>query len=187
MELKDKVCFKTEWRIDKFKDANGEIAETLRLGAKVEDVAKAFQGAFMGTEVEEGNMALREGLYLLCGIISGIDTSSAKWNSSNAYLGVGDSSTTESADQTGLQASTNKAYKVMDSGYPQRAANESASEQYLEWRATFGGSDANFAWNEFTVANGDGDSAKNLNRKVTAKGTKASGETWTLSLRITFS
>lgn len=185
MDVKEKVGFKTEWRIDKFRDPTGEIANILRAGAKVEDVARQFPEAFIGSTMEEGNIALLEGLYLLTGLISGIDTLSAKWDSSNAYLGVGDSSTAESASQTGLQGS-NKTYKGMDATYPQRAANEGASEQYVEWRATFGADEANYAWNEFTVANGNSDAAKNLNRKVAAKGTKASGETWTLSLKITF-
>lgn len=186
MKVKEKMGFKTEWRIDKFLDSTGEIAKLLRAGASVEDVRRMFPDAFLGCETEEGNITLREGLYLLTGIISGIDTTSAKWDASNAYLGVGDSSASEDASQTGLQGS-NKTYKGMDSGYPERAVNESATEQYVEWRATFGANDANYAWNEFTVANGNSDAAKNLNRKVTSKGTKASGETWTLSLKITFS
>jgi hypothetical protein len=104
-----------------------------------------------------------------------------KWDSTNARLGVGDSNTAAAATQTGLQAETNKTYKAMDANYLQR------SNQTVEWRATFGSSDANYAWEEFTVVNAADDSEKNLNRKVASKGTKASGETWTLSLQITFS
>jgi len=186
MHVKEHVGWRAEWQINKFRDVDGQIAEMLRQGAKAEDVIKKFPDAFLGMEVFDANVALREGLYLLCGIISGIDTSSAKWDASNAYLGVGDSSTAEDAGQTGLQG-TNKTYKGMDANYPQRAANEGASEQYVEWRATFGGTDANYAWNEFTVSNSNSDAGKNLNRKVASKGTKSSGETWTLSLKITFS
>jgi hypothetical protein len=69
----------------------------------------------------------------------------------------------------------------MDATYPQR------SNQTAEWRATFGSSDANYAWEEYTVVNAASDTGKNLNRKCSSKGTKASGETWTLSLQITFS
>lgn len=180
------MSWKALWEINKFHDPQGMIGEALQKGAKIEEIKMQHPEAFLGREIFEDNIALYEGLYLLTGIISGIDTSSAKWDNANAYLGVGDSSTSESASQTGLQG-TNKTYKGMDSGYPQRAANESATEQYVEWRATFGANEANYAWNEFTVANGNSDTAKNLNRKVTAKGTKASGETWTLSLKITFS
>jgi hypothetical protein len=68
----------------------------------------------------------------------------------------------------------------MDATYPQR------SGQIAEWRSTFGSGDANEAWNEYAVDNG-ATAHKLLNRKVESKGTKASGETWTLSLKITFS
>jgi hypothetical protein len=52
---------------------------------------------------------------------------------------------------------------------------------------SFGGTEANFAWNEITVANGSSDTAVNLNRKVASMGTKASGAIWTVSLTISLS
>jgi hypothetical protein len=51
----------------------------------------------------------------------------------------------------------------------------------------FSGSEANYAWNEFTVANGNSDSAKNLNRLVSAQGTKTSGQVWQVDVEITLS
>lgn len=87
----------------------------------------------------------------------------------------------EVATQTGLQASTNKLYKGMEAGYPQ------VSAQTITWRAVYASADANFAWREFTVANGNSDASSNLNRKVSHQGTKASGQTWTLDLQITLS
>ena len=185
-QMVESVKIRSEWTISKFKDPTGEIAKRLQSGARVEDVVREFPDSFIGTETFSGNVALREGLYLLTGIISGIDTTSAKWDATNARTGVGDSTAAEDPSQTGLQG-TNKYWKGMDTGYPQRAASESASEQYVEWRSTYGGNEANFAWNEFTVVNAANDTGKNLNRKVVSKGTKASGETWTLSLKITFS
>jgi hypothetical protein len=53
-------------------------------------------------------------------------------------------------------------------------------------RSVFGSADANYAWNEFSVRNG-ATADKNMNRKVEAQGTKASGQTWTLDLQITLS
>jgi hypothetical protein len=82
--------------------------------------------------------------------------------------------------ETGLAASTNKLYKAMEDGYP------SISGQTVSFRSQFNSSEANFAWNEFTVANGDSDSADNLNRKVSSQGTKSSGDVWILTLSITF-
>ena len=122
------------------------------------------------------NLLLNEGINQLWTILC--SSGGTKFDNSNAYLGVGDSSTAAAASQTGLQASTNKLYKAMDSGFPTYGTLQKATFQ-----STFGESEANFAWNEFTVANGNSDSATNLNRKVESAGTK-SGGTWELTLEI---
>jgi len=178
--VKDKIGWKAKWaRYNWGKDPEGRIYRALRAGASYEEIKEMF-GVEPEVKVTEGNVALNEGLQLLIDIITGIDTTSNKWDSSNAHLGVGDGTTAEDASQTGLQG-TNTAFKGMDSGYPQR------SGQTAIWRATFGGTEANFSWQEFTVVNASDDTGKNLNRKVADKGTKSSGETWTLELQITFS
>jgi hypothetical protein len=176
----DKVSWKAKWRIDKFKDPSDEIAKALQAGMPVQEVISLYAKAFVCTEEFDANIALNEGLQELIDIICGLGTPT-KWDNSNARLGVGDSNAAESATQTGLQAATNKTFKAMDTGYPQR------SSQTAEWRATFGSADANYAWEEYTVVNAAADTGKNLNRKIASKGTKSSGETWTLSLQITFS
>lgn len=61
MELNEKVGWKAEWIINKFKDSSGEIEKMLKLGAKVEDVIKQFPEAFIGTEVLEDNVGLNVG------------------------------------------------------------------------------------------------------------------------------
>lgn len=175
--IKDSIGWKSRWRIDKFIDLDGRIAAFLKNGGSVEEAVERF-GGYLGGEEFEGNIILNEGFELLLDIIAGLDTTSNKWDSSNAYIGVGDGTTAEDETQTGLQGA-NKTYKGMDSGYPQR------SGQTLEFRATFGGTEANHDWKEFTVANGNSDDATNLNRKVEDKGTKSSGETWTCRLQIT--
>ncbi len=176
----DSVSWKAKWHIDKFRDSTGDVAKMLRLGASMAEVLRQFPEAFITMEEWTANVALNEGLQELIDVICGIGTPT-KWDSGNARLGVGDSNTAENASQAGLQAATNKTYAPMDSGYPVR------TNQTAEWRATFGGSDANYAWEEYTVVNASSDSGKNLNRKTASKGTKSSGETWTLSLQITFS
>jgi len=87
----------------------------------------------------------------------------------------------EVATQTDLQASTNKLYKAMQATYPQ------VSAQTVTFQSVFASADANFAWQEFSVANGSSGAAKNLNRKVSAQGSKVSGQTWTISVAITLS
>jgi len=127
----------------------------------------------------EGNVLLNEGIQELEQLLIG-GTATA-YNHANSYIGVGDSDTAAVATQTGLQASSNKKYVANDTSYPSR------SSQTLTWKATFGSSDGNFAWNEFTVANGSSDSAKNLNRKVSSQGTKVSGQTWVITATLVIS
>ena len=128
----------------------------------------------------EGNTLLNEGIQAIWNIIGALTTVTL-FDASNAYIGVGDSSTAAAAAQTALQAVTNKLYKGMYAGYPQR------SNQTITFRSEFLGGEANFAWNEFTVANGNSDSAVNLNRAVSSQGTKPAGQVWTLDIQITLS
>jgi hypothetical protein len=61
------------------------------------------------------------------------------------------------------------------------------SAQTVTFRSVFATGDANYDWNEFTAINASTDTGENLNRKVSAQGTKAAGQTWTLDLAITIS
>ena len=129
-----------------------------------------------------GNVLLNEGinnvlLPLLCGTAS-----PTSYNNANARIGVGndDGDVAASADQTGLQGATTT-FAPMESGYP------TVASQKATWRAVFDGTSANHAWQEFTVVNAADDTGDNLNRKVSDQGTKASGQTWTIDLEITFS
>jgi hypothetical protein len=176
----DEIGWKAQWRIDKFRDPTGDVAQALQRGLPMTKALKLHGDAYLGKVEWTANLALNEGLAELIDLSFGLGTPTA-FDDTNGYLGVGDSNTVASATQTGLQAASNKLYKVFDETYPDR------TDQTVEARATFGSAEANFAWEEYTLANGNSDSAKNLNRKVESKGTKSSGETWTLSLQITFS
>ena len=176
----DKISWNAKWRIDKFQDPTGEIASELQAGLLTKAAQNLFGSAFLCSEEINANLALNEGIGELIDLICWLGTPT-KWDNANARLGVGDSSTAADAAQTGLQAETNKTFKAMDATWPQR------TNQTVEWRATFGSAEANYSWQEYTVVNASSDAGKNLNRKVADKGTKVSGETWTLSLQITFS
>lgn len=102
------------------------------------------------------------------------------FNNANAYLGVGDSTTAFAAAQTDLQAATNKLRKAMDATYPQRSAN------VVTLQSTFGSSEANYVWNEFGTFNASS-AGTMLQRKVSALGTKASGQTWQFQVVLTYS
>jgi len=174
--MQEVLAHKTVWRIDKFSDPDGKIAEALKAGASVEEILKTNPDAFLGSERIEDNILLNEGITEIWNLVIG--ASANHFDNSNAQIGVGDSTTAEDATQTDLLG-TNTAYVGMDAGYPQVSGNK------VSFRATFDGNTGNFDWNEFTVKHGT--SGINLNRKVEAKGTKASGETWTVTVEITLS
>lgn len=137
----------------------------------------AKTGELLNRQEFDQNCLLNEGITALLNLlIGGTETA---FSNANSYIGVGDSSTAASASQTGLQATTNKLYKAMTATYP------SVSNQTVTFRATFGTGDANFDWNEITVASGDSDSADNLNRKVQAMGTKTNAVERVATVTIT--
>jgi hypothetical protein len=132
-------------------------------------------------EESEHNCFLIEGMNAMWNLILGL--TETPFSSSNAYIGVGDGATAESELQTGLQG-TNKYYKGMASGYPKGPAD--AGDKKAVFRSVFASGEANFAWNEVTVANGNSDAAKNMLRIVASKGTKQSGEEWTAEVEVQF-
>lgn len=178
----EKAIEKAEWFIDKaiFPSEVREQAESfLKAGGELTDAVKLFQGNYLGHSSVVGNLLLNEGINALWTLVAG--GSETAYNNANAELGVGDSSAAEAATQTDLQAATNKLFKAMDASYPTYGTS-----QKITFRATFTGSEANFAWNEFSVRNGNA-ANKNLNRKVSSQGTKTSGQTWQVTLDITLS
>lgn len=127
----------------------------------------------------EGNLLLTEGIEELLKLTCGI--SAVPFDNANAHIGVGDGTVAADPSQTGL-VGENKTYRPMDATYPQVNGN------LITFRSTFGPDDGNHGWKEFTVANGDSDSAKNLNRKVEAPDRlKASPDTWVIQLQIIIS
>lgn len=158
--------------------------QNVRVGALVKyRVVKKRISEQKSYAVEESshNCFLIEGMNEMWNLILGIGGTA--YNSSNAYIGVGDGTTAESETQTGLTG-TNKFYKGMASGYPKGPSE--AGDKKAVFRAVFANGEAEFAWNEVTVANGNSDSAKNMLRIVSAKGTKSSGEEWTAEVEVAF-
>lgn len=130
------------------------------------------------TAVIDGNLLLAEGITRLQNLLIG--GGGTNYGNAAAWLGVGNNSGTAAQPQNGLSG-TSQAYRPMEAAYPQIAA------QTTTWRSVFNSGDGNFDWLEFTVANGSGNSAENLNRRVSDQGTKVAGQTWTLDLAITWS
>jgi hypothetical protein len=128
----------------------------------------------------DGNLLLNDGIddimwTLICG---GAGTA---MSNANAYLGVGDSDTAAAAAQTDLQAAVNKIRVGMEDGYPTYGSSQKATFQ-----SSFDGDTANYTWAEFITTN-HASAATALNRKVSAQGTKTSGQVWVLTEEITLS
>lgn len=179
VNLHQKMFYKTAWDIDKwdFGDKAKEAEADMALGlSKAALIEKYGAECYLGKSHLDGNLLLNAGINVLTNLLAG--GGGTAFNNANARIGVGDSTTAEAATQTGLQAATNKTYVAMDTSYPTYGTS-----QQVAFRATFGTGSANYAWQEFTVDNG----TTSLNRKVSAQGTKTSGQTWQVTITITFS
>jgi hypothetical protein len=155
------------------------------------EVLRRYVGAPEEVLEVPGNLLLNEGIQKLLDIaIAAVSnqTTGNRWNAADSYIGVGDSAVAEAATQAELQAATNRFYKGMNATFPSRAS------QTVTWQSDFVTAEANYVWAEWTVssgatvASGGGftTGTTNLNRKVSALGTKTTG-TWTLSCSITLS
>lgn len=108
------------------------------------------------------------------------------FNNGQAATGVGDSTTAFAATQNDLQAATNKLRKAMDATYPTHTDGTTSASQTITFQSTYATGDANWAWQEWIVANSaTAATGRALNRKVEALGTKVSTATWILQVAIT--
>lgn len=176
------ISWRFSWLCEKWsEEAVAHVRKRLGLPDFAE-VSSELLRKFIGKAEEEdevkGNLLLNEGIAELLDLMAG-EGSPTAFNTANARVGVGDSTTAAAATQTDLQAATNKTYKAMNGTYPTRTA------QTMDWQADFTSGEANYAWQEWVIDNG-ASAAKTLNRKVESLGTKSTG-TWTLTGSVTIS
>lgn len=143
------------------------------------------RGKFLKTKpydkkVFKGNCLLNEGMDLLLSLATG--QGGTTFSNSTAQLGVGNSNTTATRTQSDLQGGSTS-WKGQESGYPTAPAENAAlTGRCVKFKSSWGATEGNFAWEEWSVRNSSGDN-KNLNRKVEPMGTK-SGGTWTLEVEV---
>ena len=123
-----------------------------------------------------GNLLLNTGAAVIWEALTA--GSHGLYDNSNARILVGTSSTAEADTQTALQGSVEA--QGMDEGFPNITGT---GDDTVEFQSVFGSDDGNQAWNEFGVDNGSGEAVL-LNRKVSAQGTKAMGQVWTVKVSI---
>lgn len=125
----------------------------------------------------EGNVLLTEGAAQIWNVLIGGAAATGYFNATTAFLGVGGSALpAAAAAQTELYG-VSTMYKGMTETYPSVAGSS-----VLQFKSEFASAEGNFAWEEFTVRHSG--TQKNLNRLVSAQGTKQSGQVWTLTLSL---
>ncbi len=160
MGISEHSQWRVEWRLEKWAETARKVA-----GFEPDEVLCDSQ-----------NIILDSGANEMLKLITG--TGGTAFSAANAYIYVGTSSTAENASQGGILATgNNRAYAGMDVGYPV------VNSRQMIYRASFGDSSANFAWNEASIVNGTGANAVAMNRKVSNMGTKSTG-TWTLQITV---
>lgn len=107
------------------------------------------------------------------------DGAVSAFNATNARIGVGDSATAFAANQTDLQAASNKLRKVVDSA-PVRTSNS------VDFTSTFQLAEANFAWNEIALFNSASGDYMATRRTLSGFGTKTASEVWTVTVTVVF-
>ncbi len=127
--------------------------------------------------LERANALLNTGINELWRLVTG--ASANHFDNANTQLGVGDDNTVvDVAEDTDLLAETYKTYKGMEDTYPTAGTN-----QKIVCRSIFGADDGNHDWREFVIKQDT--SGICLNRLVSAQGTKAQGQIWTLDVEVT--
>lgn len=161
--IKEAITMKKLWTIRRFKNEKDWRADKL-----------------YNISHFENNVMLNSGLNELWELVCA--ATAVRFDNTNAQLGVGTDNTAEAPTQTDL-IGTNF-FKAMDGGYPTYGTSQLAI-----WRSTYQSAEANFAWEEFMVANGGdpGGADIGLNRKISSEGTKTAGQVWELTLQITLS
>lgn len=131
----------------------------------------------------DGNLLMYGGASALWDRLINSSPTVTEFDSSNAYIGVGDDDTAEAATQTDLQASTNVHREIVDAA-PTHTDGTTSGSATVSFVATFETGDANFAWNEWGLFNASS-SGRMLNRKVQSLGTKTSSDEWVFTITLT--
>lgn len=119
------------------------------------------------------------------------DSTEPTWNTDEGDTTEDNTVTWTTHTQAAAAAQThcngaNQLVKGMEDGYPTHTS------QKMSFKSSFASGEGNYAWGEFAVVNGDTLADQvytdtHMNRKVSAQGTKAAGQVWTVTLEITLS
>lgn len=137
----------------------------------------------------EGNLLLRGGASLMWEYAKGsgstASTSAKKYINATAALAVGNSTAAAAATQTALQGGS-QLYKALSASFPTHTTGSTAATVAdMVFKTTYTTTQANFAWNEFGVANkATTTNRRLLTRKVQALITKTTAATASLTVTL---
>lgn len=144
---------------------------------------------YLETQDDDCNLVTQAGWVAILGSIAGTSIAT-KFSASAGRVGAGTVSTAAAYTDAHLGGdgnSTTAWYKLV-SGAP--TISTGSTPPTLVFSATFGTAAGNFAWAEFGTDNGASDSntvsGVFLNHGISSQGTKASGQTWTVTETLTF-
>ena len=137
------------------------------------DIAHAIKGWKPGFL----NLMLDEGVDIIWDLINESNAVDYYTNAL-ARMGVGNSTTAAAKTDTGLIGGST-VFLAMVATYPL-----STTAQRVDFKGSAADGIGEFAWEEFSVDNGTTPN-DNLQRLVSAKGTKSTGEVWTAEVQIT--
>lgn len=128
-----------------------------------------------------GNVLTTAGATRFWNLITGAGSAGQFFDATHTRIGVGNTGAaagSETASDTALGGASQ--YFKLVTGGPTVSGNQ------CSWQAQFGGSVANFSWNEWCIDNGTADgttvTAPMINHKVVGMGTKVTGAVWTLTV-----
>ena len=192
------VAYACKWGVRRFdEEATRFLAERIGREPLGIDFDAAHIAPYLETEVEK-NIVTNVGLTRMTNRIVGVTaqpmTGPTGTPANTTRIGVGVGTTpAETRTDTDLAAAAgaaNRQFVLLDSGFPAIAVG------VITLQATFGGTLANFAWNEFGIDIADTAPSAAGTTVVTpgilfnhrvgiAQGTKVSGQTWVASSTIT--
>jgi len=159
-----------KFKVEKFKAKTTEEIE--RKGLKPYAVVESTPEAI------DLDVLLHEGILNMLYHIAGIGSAGAKWDNSNARIGVGNDATAPADTQTGLIGAS-QLYKGMNATYPQLSGDHD-----LVVQSDFVDGEAEWNWLEECIDNGATDQ-DDLCRQNTSLGTKPAGQTWRITGTVT--
>ena len=188
LPLLDAGRVKTRWFVDRWdEDQTAWVVNRSGLVAPESCDFVALNVKPYRSSVVEGNLITTAGWTRASNLLTNQSATQAL-DSTHTRIGAGDGAGTAAAGDTDLSASAGSTHRW----FQLVSGAGTVSTNTLAFSATFGTADGNFAWTEFGIDVGNTSSGNTVaallyNHKTSiAQGTKASGQTWSVTATFTY-